>query len=200
MTNSAVLPKLQFLLPILALVLLAGCFSARGLSEIRSEPYPIIYEDDSTQRFGDADDNVFLEVRRAPISREIGSLAIHYPGFFPGGVKIKPGDLEEYVTVSGKNAYKVVLRTTHIRKRKRLKSESPPKELPEGWSLHYMADPATGASIPVLHGPVIPREQILYLVEGKSYIYYIFMRADGESIEPAKKRFENFVREDIDYG
>ncbi len=151
-------------------------------------------------RYGDKDDNVFVEVRRAQIPKEIGNLAIHYSALFPGGVKITPGDHEEYVTVAGNKAYKVVFRTSHLRKRKRLEGDTPPEDLPEGWSLHHMVDPSNGASIPVIHGPIVPREQILYLVEGKSYIYYIYMRADGASIEPAKKRFEKFLNEEIDYG
>lgn len=200
MTNSAAFSRLLLIIPILALIPLAGCFSARGLPEIRSEPYPIIYRDDGVLRFGDADDNVFIEVRRVPISKETGNLAIHYSALFPGGVKITPGDHEEYVTIAGHKAYKVVFRISHIRKRKRFEDGISAKDLPEGWSLHHMVDPSSGASIPVLHGPIVPRERILYLVEGRSYIYYVFMRADGESIGPAKERFEEFLKEEIDYG
>jgi hypothetical protein len=200
MSSSAALSKIPLLVAFLALILLAGCFSARGLPEIRSEPYPIVYQDDGVLRFGDRDDSVFLEVRRAPISKEIDNLAIHYPALFPDGVKITPEDREEYVTVGDRKAYRVVFRTTHIRKRKRLNRDSIPKDLPEGWTLHHIVDPESGSSIPVLHGPIIPREQILYLVEGRSYIYYIFMRADGDGVGPARRKLEKLLEQDIDYG
>lgn len=200
MSNSAAFLRLLRILGILVLIPLAGCFSARGLPEIRSEPYPVIYRDDGGLRFGDSEENVFIEVRRAPISKKIDNLAIRYSAFFPGGVKITPGDHEEYVTVAGKKAYKVVFQTSYIRKRKRVKGDASAENLPKGWSLQHMVDPSGGASIPVLLGPIVPRERILYLVEGKSYVYYIFMRADGESIGPAKEKFEKLLNEDIDYG
>ena len=200
MSNLAAFSRTFLLLPILAFIPLAGCFSARGLPEVRSEPYQVIYRDDGAMRFGDRDDNVFIEVRRASIPKNIDNLAVHYSALFPGGVKITPGDREEYVTVAGRKAYKVVFQTSYIRQRKRLEGDPVPDDLPEGWTLHHMVDPSGGPSIPVIHGPIIPRERILYLVEGKSCIYYIFMRADGESIGPAKEKFDEFVEKGIDYG
>lgn len=180
---------------------LAGCFSSRGISEISYHPYPLIYEDDSTARFGDPDDNVFIEVRRTPVSRSVDNLVIHYPSLFPGGEVVKPGDKEEYFDLNGKRAYKVVFRPKYLRKRKRVdeKSEGNPKEIPSGWEESTMEDPQTGKRIKVLQGPVIPSQKILYLVQGDSYIYYVMMRADGKYIEPAREKLEKFVRDEIKY-
>jgi hypothetical protein len=50
-----------------------------------------------------------------------------------------------------------------------------------------------------MQGPIIRRERILYLVAGDQYVYYILMRADGDAIEPARKKLEKLVREDIKY-
>lgn len=182
-------------------VSMAGCFSSRGINEISFHPYPLVYEDDSTARFGDPDDNVFIEVRRTPVSKPVDNLVIHYPSLFPGGEVVKPGDHEEYLDLNGRKAYKVVLRTKYIRKRKRAdeKSESTSKEIPSGWAASIMEDPQTGKRINVLQGPVIPSQKILYLVQGESYIYYILMRADGTYIEPARKKLDKFVREEIKY-
>ncbi len=182
--------------------LLAGCFATRGIIDAGSHPYPIIYEDESTEKFSDRDDNVFIEVRRRKVSRPLENLAIHYAALFPGGEIVRPGDTEEYVKIDGKNAFKVVFRTNYIRKRKRVdaKDKSGSGEAPPGWTLTNVVDAATGKTIPVLYGPVIPRQKILYLVEGDLYVYYIFMRADGDSIESARKKFEEFVRKDIKYG
>jgi len=183
-------------------MLLAGCLATRGIIDVGSHPYPLIYEDDSTEKFADADQTVFIEVRRRKISRPLENLAIHYAALFPDGEIIRPGDTEEYVKIDGRNAYKVVFRTNYIRRRKRVetKDKLTPGEAPPGWTLMNIEDPTTGKPTPVLYGPVIPRQRILYLVEGDLYIYYVFMRADGDSIEPARKKFEDFVRKDIKYG
>ncbi len=176
-----------------------GCFSTRGIEEISVRPYPIIYEDDSAIRFGDRDDTVLMEVRRAEISGPLENLAIHYRSFFPEGEIVRPGDLEEYLTVDGHDAYRVDFRRKYIRKRKRAEDGIKPENVPQGWSLQTIVDPTTGKPVPVLNGPVIPREKIMYLVEGDRYLYYVFMRADGEAIEPTVKKFEKFVSEGIDY-
>lgn len=183
-------------------VLLAGCLATRGIVNVESRPYPLVYEDDSTERFSDSEDTVFIEVRRRKVSRPLENLAIHYAALFPGGEIVRPGDTEDYLKIDGRNAYKVVFRTNYIRRRKRLEANQKlgPGDAPPGWTLTNIEDPATGKRIPVLYGPVIPRQKILYLVEGDQYIYYIFMRADGDSIEPARKKFEEFVRKDIKYG
>ena len=178
---------------------LGGCFGARGMTEIRYEPYPLIYQDDSLQRYGDRDDYVLIEVRRVTISRPLENLAIHYRSFFPGGEIIRTGDLEEYLKIGDKNAYRVVFRTSYIRRRKTPKSPAETEKVPEGWTLRDALDPLTGKSMSVLYGPVIPREKMLYLVEGKGYLYYIFLRADGDAIESARKKFEEFVTKGIDY-
>lgn len=179
--------------------LISGCFSARGIQEIKSHPYPLVYEDDSTARFGDTEDTVFMEIRTAGIPRPLENLAVHYSSLFPGGEIVRPGDGEEYLTIDGQNAYKVVFRTDYIRPRKRVADKEQLKDIPEGWTAKTIEDPATGKIIPVLYGPVIPRQKILYLVEGKKFVYYIFLRADGESIEPARKKLEEFVRKDLRY-
>ena len=180
--------------------LVVGCFSARGITEISSKPYPLLYQDDSTERLGEPDDQVFIEVRRKKISRPVDNLAIHYRSFFPGGVIIRPGDREKYVKVNGKTAYKVVLRTKYIRKRKRIRNPEQAKNPPPGWTVKNITDPLTGKTVPVLYGPVVPQYRILYLVEGDVYLYYIYMRADGDSIPGARKKFEEFVSKSIDYG
>lgn len=198
--RSARLP-FYFLLGCSALVLLAGCFGARGLNEITKYPYPLTYQDDSTARFSSADDNVFIEVRKAPTPRPLEHLAVHYASLFPGGEIIKPGDSEEYLTIKGKNAYKVVFRAKYIRKRKRVEenSNAEPSEIPPGWTRAQMSDPVSGEPVPVLHGPVIPQQKILYLVQGDPYIYYILMTANGDAIKPATERLERFVRDDIKF-
>ncbi|MBI5248672.1 MAG: hypothetical protein HY912_04190 [Desulfomonile tiedjei] len=183
----------------LVIGLLAGCFSARGLTEIQSSPYTGTYEDDSTARFSNPDDSVFFEVRRTKVSRPLENLAVHYAALFPGGEVIRPGDAEEYTKIDGKNAYKVVFKTNYIRNRKRVDPKRIDEPVSPGWTKVSIEDPDTGKQIPVLYGPVIPRQRVLYLVEGDSYIYYIVMRADGDAIESVRKRFEDFVRKDIKY-
>jgi hypothetical protein len=178
---------------------MAGCFSAHGIQEIKSHPYTLVYEDDSTARFSGKEDSVFLEVRTAPIPRPLENLAVHYPTLFPGGEVVRPGDGEEYLKIDGHTAYKVVFRPEYIRQRKRVTDKEQLKDIPPEWTEKTIEDPVTGKPITALYGPVIPRQKILYLVEGKKFVYYIFLRADGKSIEPARKRLEDFVGKDIRY-
>ncbi len=184
---------------LLVLAFLPGCFGSRGMKEIPAPPYPLTYEDDTTARFGDADDRIFMEVRKAALPRALDSLAIHYRAFFPSGEIIRPGDVEEYVKVDGHNAYKVVFRNTYIRPRKLPKGSVDKEKLPEGWEVRNIIDPISGKAVDVLYGPIMPRERMLYLVEGKSHLYYIFLRADGDSVDKAKKKFEEFVSKGIKY-
>ncbi len=177
----------------------ASCLSATGISEIQSAPYPLLYEDDSTARFGNANDDVFIEVRTEPISGKLENLAIHYKAYFPEGESIKSGDLEEYIKIRDRNAYKVTFPETYIRKRKRVDHDFEAGDIPPGWSLKRVEDPESGRPIPVLYGPVIPRYRTLYLVEGKTFLYYIFFRADGAAIQPAKEKLDTFVHKGIEY-
>ncbi len=180
---------------------LAGCLGKRGISEIKEHPLPVTYEDESNVKMGGAEDDVFIEVRSVATGKSMNNLAIYYPALFPGGEIIRPGDREDYVKVNGNNAYKVVFRTKYIRKRKRIKGseEDAKKNLPEGWTIMTMEDPMTGRPIPVMYGPIIPRQKILYLVQGKSRIYYILLQADGNAIDSAINTFDKFVKEGIDY-
>lgn len=179
----------------------AGCFGKRGVYEIKERLYPVLYEDDSTVRLGSKDDNVFVEIRTVAASKPMENLAIYYPALFPGGEMIRPGDREEYTKVNGHNAYKVVFQTKYIRKRKRItgSEEEAKKSLPDGWTIMTMEDPMTGKPIPVMYGPIIPQQKIIYLVQGTSRIYYVFLRADGDAIDSAVKAFDKFVNEGIDY-
>jgi hypothetical protein len=180
--------------------IIAGCFSSHRLKEIKGTPYPLSYEDDVTARFGDPEDDVFIEVRRAEMSRPLDNLAVHYGTLFPGGEVIRPGDSEDYVDIDGHKSYRVTYQTKYIRKRKRAPGATTDEgEVPSGWQAVNMPDPATGKSARVLYGPAIPRERTLYLVPGKSYVYYVFLRADGEAIESGRKKFEDFVRKAIAY-
>jgi hypothetical protein len=180
---------------------MTGCFTTQRMKEINQDPYPVTFQDESTVRFGDPEDDVFVEVRRAKTSRPVDNLAIQYGALFPGGEVIKPGDTEEYVKIDGRNAYKVVFKKKYIRKRKQIGTDgkNPSPEPSPDWKSMTMHDSETGKPVPVLYGPVITRERTLYLVAGDSEVYAIFMRADGDAIEPAKKKFEKFVREDITY-
>jgi hypothetical protein len=182
-------------------VTLSGCFGAHRIKEIAENPYPVISQDESVARFGDSDDDVFIEVRKAKISKPLDQLAVHYGTLFPGGEVVRPGDTEEYVKVGNKTAYKVLFKRKYIRKRKRIVegSEKPPEDTPRDWTSVTINDPETGKPVPVLYGPVIPRERALYLVAGDSEVYAVFLRADGDAIAPARKRFEKFVREEIQY-
>lgn len=198
------LRKLSTSLPVLALLLviaamLGGCFAARGMSEIRSFPYPIVYEDEVTERFSDADTGATIEVRKARISRPLENLAIHYQAIFPGGEIIRPGDHEEYVKIGDRNAYRVVYRLKYIRKRKRMDDKGSQDQVPTGWTKRSVEDPNTGKPMQVLYGPIVPQQKVLYLVEGPEHLYYVLLTADGDSIEAARKKFEKFVREGIQY-
>ncbi len=178
-----------------------GCFGAPRVKDYSSVPLPIIYEDDSTTKFRDQDDDKFIEIRKSPTSRPVENLAIHYPALFPGGEVIRPGDAEEYTMINGKSSYKVVFRTKYIRKRKRLDGKDPNLEekIPEGWTKSAIEDPSTGTRIPIMLGPVIPQHRVLYIVPGENYTYYLFMRVDGENYEQSLKDFDKFVREGMTY-
>jgi hypothetical protein len=179
----------------------SGCFTTQRDKTIRQDPFPVLSQDESTTRFGDPEDNVVIELRRAKTSRPVQDLAIQYGALFPGGEVIRPGDTEEYETIDGRNAYKVVFKTKYIRKRKQIRTDDKgsPKDVSPDWKSVTMSDTETGKPVSVLYGPIIPRERILYLVAGDSEVYAIFMRADGDAIGPAKKRLEKFVREEIKY-
>jgi hypothetical protein len=190
---------LRFLSLILFACLITGCFSGRGIREIKSHPYSQIYKDDSTARFANKDDTVFMEVRTAAIPRSIENLAIHYSSLFPGGESVRTSDSEDYSKIDGHIAYKVVFRPEYIRQRKRVADNRQLEDPLPGWTEKMIEDPVTGKSIRALYGPVIPRQKILYLVEGKKFVYYIFLRADGDSIKPARRKLENFIAKDIRY-
>jgi len=184
---------------LLATGMIAGCVTTRGISEIKAFPYPIVYEDESMERFADAETGATIEVRKAKISRPLESLAVHYQAIFPGGEIIRPGDHEEYVKIADRNAYRVVYRQKYIRKRKREDGKTSGGEIPQGWTRRAIEDPATGKPINVLYGPIVPQQRILYLVEGSEHLYYVLLTADGDSIDAARKKFEKFVKEDIQY-
>ena len=82
--------------------LVGGCFTTQHIKAIRQDPYPVLSQDESATRFGDPEDNVFIEVRRAKTSRPVQDLAIQYGALFPGGEVIRPGDREEYVKIDGR--------------------------------------------------------------------------------------------------
>jgi hypothetical protein len=174
-----------------------GCMSGVSLSQIKTKPAPLVYQDDSAAKFNDPEDTVFVEVRTTAISKPIENLAIHYFSLFPDGETIRAGDTEEYVTVNDKNAYKVVFRPTYIRKRERIDAKE--KQIPSGWKTATIEDPYTTKPVRIMYGPVIPRQKILYLVEGRKYVYYVLLRADGDAIEPAGRKFEDFVKNGINY-
>jgi hypothetical protein len=178
-----------------------GCMGSSQVKDYTLAPIPVIYEDETTTRFRDADDDKFIEIRKTPTSRPIENLAIHYPALFPGGEIIRPGDTEEYTMINGKNSYKVVFRTKYIRKRKRLneKQIAEKEDIPAGWTKSVIEDTASGSRIPIMLGPVVPQHRILYLVPGDHHVYYLFMRVDGENYDQALKDFDRFVREEVSY-
>lgn len=178
---------------------LAGCSATRGVTELTLKPFPIIYEDEEAVRFGDKRDQALIEVERARVGTRLENLAIHYRAFFPNGATVRPGDREEYVKVAGKHAYKVTFPTEYVRRRERITKPEQEQDPPEGWTVRRIEDPTTGDTIPALYGPVIPRQRAFYLVEGGKYLYYVFMRADGDAIEPTKKRFADLVENGIAY-
>jgi hypothetical protein len=193
--------KVYYLIYFSLVVCLAGCLGTYGITEITDHPYDIIQEDDSSAKFGLRDDDAFIEVRKVPSPRPIENLAINYGALFPEGEIIRPGDTEEYTKIDGRNAYKVIFRPKYIRKRKRLddKAGTKTEEPSEGWTQVTINDPLSGRPETIMQGPIIRRERILYLVAGDQYVYYILMRADGDAIEPARKKLEKLVREDIKY-
>lgn len=182
-------------------VLTQSCFGPVGMADIKYKPLPLISENSSFIKYEDSGDDVSIELRKAPVSKSVENLAIHYPSLFPDGETIHPGDREEYVTVSGKTAYKVIFNTKYIRKRKRLKTKSgkSPEDIPSGWSESIWDDPVSGAKTPILVGPVIPERKILYLIPGSKNVYYVLLKVDGTDYEDAIKKFDKFVKEGIDY-
>jgi len=189
------------LLHVMVLCLLCSCLGKRGISEVRERPYSVEYEDNSTLRLSDHNEDIFIDLRTSSTGKPMENLAIHYPALFPGGEIIRPGDREEYVKINGHTAYKVTFGTKYIRKRKRLPEAEKGLivSIPEGWTATTMEDPVTGKPISVMYGPVIPQHKIMYLVQGNSRVYYILLKADGNSIEKASKDFEKLVKEGIDY-
>lgn len=182
-------------------LLVSGCLGSSQIKDYGLPPLPVIYEDETTTKFRDTDDNKFIEIRKTPTSKPIENLAIHYPALFPGGEIIRPGDTEEYTMINGKNSYKVIFRTKYIRKRKRLseKELSGKVEIPADWTRSTIDDASTGSKIPILLGPIIPQHRILYVVPGEQNVYYLFMRVDGENYEQVMKDFDKFVREEVNY-
>ena len=182
-------------------VLTQSCFGPVGMAEIKYKPLPLISENSRFVKYEDSGDDVSIELRKAPVSKSVENLAIHYPSLFPDGETIHPGDREEYVTVNGKTAYKVIFNTKYIRKRKRLKTKSgkSPEDIPSGWSESIWDDPVSGVKTPILVGPVIPERKILYLIPGSENVYYVLLKVDGPDYEDTIKKFDKFVKEGIDY-
>lgn len=182
-------------------IFVSGCMGSSQVKDYTLAPIPVIYEDETTTRFRDVDDDKFIEIRKTPTSRPVENLAIHYPALFPGGEIIRPGDTEEYTMINGKNSYKVVFRTKYIRKRKRLnqKQIAEKEDIPPGWTKSVIEDTASGSRTPIMLGPVVPQHRILYLVPGDHNVYYLFMRIDGENYDQALKDFDRFVREEVNY-
>jgi hypothetical protein len=183
------------------LFVLSACIVGPGMMEFRSRPYAVIHEEDGLVRFSDRDDNVLIEVRRVRTPSPLEKLAIHYPSLFPGADPVRSGDSEEYLEINGHKAYRVVFACQYLRKRKRVERDGPEShpEVPSGWSVVTMEDPVTGKPTEVLQGPVIPSQRILYVVQGDTHVYAIFMRADGDRIEEAKKHLDEFLRNDMTY-
>jgi hypothetical protein len=177
-------------------LILSGCLTTRGLSEIKADPYPVIQKGRSQVRYADPGDSVSIEVKTVKKTNPVKNLAIYYPTLFPGGLPVRAGDTEEYVRAQGKNAYKVTFKPTQIRNRKRYTEDDP---IPPGWVKGKMEDADTGKTKEVLYGPVIRRQLVLYLIEGDTTVYYILLRAEGDEIENAKQKLERFVQNDIAY-
>ena len=145
-------------------VLLAGCLATRGIVNVESRPYPLVYEDDSTERFSDSEDTVFIEVRRRKV--------------FHARWKTWRFTMQRY-SLAGRSLGRVTPRTisrltagTHTKwSSKQTTSEGEngskptrnwaPGDAPPGWTLTNIEDPATGKRIPVLYGPVIPTPEDL---------------------------------------
>jgi hypothetical protein len=157
-----------------------------------------VYEDDSTLRMGNEEDTIFIEIRRAPISGKSGNLAIRYERIFPGGPAIRSGDRERYLRIGDHVAYRVDFSPKFIRYRKRISGDPEKAQPPEGWTIQGLK-PDDPSSEKILVGPVIKRKRVLFLVEGKKYIYYVFGRADEKSINRMNKMMEELVNKGIDY-
>ncbi len=108
-------PFLRIILKVISLgigaVLVQNCFGPGGMSEIKYRPLPVINQNSSLAKLSDTSNDVSIEIRKAPVSKPIENLAIHYQALFPDGETIRPGDREEYVPVGAKTAYKVVFST-----------------------------------------------------------------------------------------
>ncbi|MGC8603869.1 MAG: hypothetical protein ACP5VS_09295 [Desulfomonilaceae bacterium] len=171
------------------------------MSEIKYNPLPLKHESTSIAEFSDASNDVSIELKKAPVSKPVENLAIHYPALFPDGETIRPGDREEYVSVGKKTAYKVIFGTKYIRKRKRLKTANGKisNVIPEGWIKSAYEDPFSGVKIPIMVGPTIPEKKILYVIPGSESVYYVLLKVDGEDNQAAVKKFDKFVREGINY-
>ena len=182
-------------------VLIQSCLRPVGMTEIKYKPFRTVYEDNNLAKFRDSNDDVSIELRKAPVSKPIENLAIHYPALFPEGETVKPGDREEYVSIGDKMAYKVIFNTKYIRKRKRLdkKLGNDYNKAPDGWTESTLDDTLIGKKIPVLVGPVIPQKKILYVVPGPESVYYLLLTVEGTNHEDAIKGFDKFVREGIGY-
>jgi hypothetical protein len=189
-------PQAKLFLIVIAALVYNACVSSSAQNILRQKPLPNIVSEDSVLKLSDNDESVLFEIHTAKISKPINNLAIHYSSLFPEGEAIRPGDTEEYVKIDGHNAYKVTFRPAYIRQRKRLKDLP---EIPQGWKTAKIEDPVTGKPLEIAYGPVIPRQKLLYLVEGNKFVYYVFMRADGDAIESARLKFDEFVRTGIDY-
>lgn len=185
----------SFLFIILFLIS-SGCITTRGLNEIKSDPYPVVQKGKTETRYADPDNSVSIEVKTIKKTNPVKNLAIYYPTLFPGGLPVRAGDTEEYLRVQGKNAYKVTFKPTMIRKRKRYTEGEP---IPPGWVKGKMEDPDGGKTAEILYGPVIPKQLVLYLIEGDTMVYNIVLTAEDGEIESAKQKFEQFVQNDIAY-
>ncbi|MGO8880488.1 MAG: hypothetical protein ACLPVO_16240 [Desulfomonilaceae bacterium] len=198
-------PFLRIILKVISLgigaVLVQNCFGPRGMSEIKYRPLPLINENSSLAKLSDTSDDVSIEIRKAPVSKPIENLAIHYPALFPDGETIRPGDREEYVPIGNKTAYKVVFSTKYIRKRKRLQTQNGKivNDIPPGWTESTFEDPVSGKKIPIMIGPIIAEKKILYLVPGSESVYYVLLNVDGNDHEDAIKNFDKFVKQGINY-
>ncbi len=183
----------------LVLVSMPGCFSTKGLIEVKKRPLPVISEDDSTLRMGDEKDRIFIEVRKAPSAGAHGNLAIRYEQLFPGGPAIRLKDRDRYLDLGDNVAYRVDFEPSYIRYRKRFPTSDENFKVPKGWSVRKLNPNGPDNSQKILVGPVTKRQTVLFLVEGNDYIYYVFGRADGSSISAMMKIIEDLVEEGIDY-
>ncbi len=198
-------PLLRIIFKVISLgisaILVQNCFGPRGMSEIKYRPFPLVSENSNLAKLSDTSDDISIEIRKAPVSKPIENLAIHYPALFPEGETIRPGDREEYVPIGAKTAYKVVFNTKYIRKRKRLQTQNGKvvDDILPGWTESAFEDPISGKKIPIMVGPIIPEKKILYVVPGSESVYYILLNVDGKDHEDAIKNFDKFVKQGINY-